>query len=466
MFDITNPFVALPMFVSAAILTFIILISFEKYYKAYDKIQLYKNTKISFNDIIGSDHIKEELKKCAHVLNDKTRKNRPCRGFMFTGNAGSGKTFMAKAFASECGLPFVILKSADEISIKIIRYLYAPCIVFIDEINYSSVDALLKEMSNTNDYPDNKQIIFICSSAYIDTSNSNYIALLRSGRLEKKITFTNPTDDEIKTFINHMTNKYTIKLSDEMINKIINNHSVNTYAEYEYIINDIKSKTIGEDVKMEDVLSTLDDKIFGTTSSKIDVDVEQLNCVVHHECAHALIAYLLKTSSKPSQININQKGGIIAHVQIDKSNDVSYNKRDLIHQIFITIASMVGESRYYQESCMYGTGCSNDIHTANLYVHTFNELHFLDFDIQLKDIKEDIASIIDSIINTHIDAYHKLIKLSLEKKIVTYDDMKEIIGENNENSINIKYEIVLHDKQIIIENNNFKCKKNSLKFMI
>merc|ERR1739848_98342 len=70
------------------------------------------------------------------------------RGVLFTGSPGTGKTFAARAVASEAGVPFVGTSGADlrsssyvgqgsELTAEIFRAAMqqAPCIVFIDEID-------------------------------------------------------------------------------------------------------------------------------------------------------------------------------------------------------------------------------------------------------------------------------------------------------------------------------------------
>ena len=65
--------------------------------------QIHKNITTKFDDIVGCDVIKDELR--AHL--QFFREKKLTKGWMFHGPSGTGKTMMARAIAGESQLPFI-----------------------------------------------------------------------------------------------------------------------------------------------------------------------------------------------------------------------------------------------------------------------------------------------------------------------------------------------------------------------
>ena len=153
----------------------------------------------------------EEVKKDLLVLADNIREGRRSRvpmGMLFTGPMGTGKTFVAEAFAKECGLPTIKLKNfrskwvgATEGNLeRILTVIKAigQVVVIIDEGDRafgntdgegdggtsSRVIARIKEfMSDTQN---RGRILFLVMTNRPDKLD---VDLKRAGRLDRKIPF-------------------------------------------------------------------------------------------------------------------------------------------------------------------------------------------------------------------------------------------------------------------------------------
>ena len=190
---------------------------------------------VKWEDVGGLDKIKEALKetvewplKYADLF--KQAGTNPPKGIILHGKPGTGKTYLAKALASESGVNFISVKGPQILSRYIgesekgVRELFriakqaAPCILFLDELdsltprrsNDSSgsgvidrvIGQFLTEMDGIEDL---KGVIVLAATNRIDLIDP---ALLRSGRFD--LMFELPLPDlktREKIFGIHTRNK-------------------------------------------------------------------------------------------------------------------------------------------------------------------------------------------------------------------------------------------------------------------
>ena len=178
---------------------------------------------VKWDDVGGLDDIKEALKetvewplKYADLF--KKADTNPPKGIILHGRPGTGKTYLAKALASESGVNFISVKGPQILSRYIgesekgVRELFrmakqaSPCILFLDEIDSLTprrsgdgsgsgviervIGQFLTEMDGIEDL---KGVIVLAATNRIDLIDP---ALLRSGRFD--LIFELPLPD-IKT---------------------------------------------------------------------------------------------------------------------------------------------------------------------------------------------------------------------------------------------------------------------------
>jgi AAA+ superfamily predicted ATPase len=170
--------------------------------------------KHDFSAVGGIEQVKAELRAVAAHLREGRRARSPM-GILFTGPMGTGKTFVAEAFAREAGLPAVKLKNfrskwvgATEGNLeRILSVVQAmgPVIVMIDEGDRtlggedgetdggtsSRVMARLKEFMA--DGTNRGRVLFVVMTNRPDKLD---VDLKRAGRLDRKIPFFPPQGPE------------------------------------------------------------------------------------------------------------------------------------------------------------------------------------------------------------------------------------------------------------------------------
>jgi len=114
-----------------------------------------RDVNIQFSDVIGIDEAKEESWEVVQLIKDHARLKKIggkiLRGILMIGPPGCGKTYLAKAIASEAGLPFLSMAASEfnEVFVgvgssrvrnlfkkaKSLAYGFGGCIIFIDELD-------------------------------------------------------------------------------------------------------------------------------------------------------------------------------------------------------------------------------------------------------------------------------------------------------------------------------------------
>lgn len=176
----------------------------------------------------------EEVKKDLLVLADNIREGRTSRvpmGMLFTGPMGTGKTFVAEAFAKECGLPTIKMKNfrskwvgATEGNLeRILTVIKAigQVVVIIDE-----GDRAFGNTDGEGDGGTSSRVIARIKEFMSDTSNRGRILFLvmtnrpdkldvdlkRAGRLDRKIPFLySQTPTEVEAVASALLRKNKVK---------------------------------------------------------------------------------------------------------------------------------------------------------------------------------------------------------------------------------------------------------------
>lgn len=183
-----------------------------------------------FEVVGGMDEVKKDLILIAENIRDG-RTSRVPMGILFTGPMGTGKTFVAEAFAKECGLTTIKLKNfrskwvgATEGNLeKILNVIKAigQVVVIIDE-----GDRAFGNTDGEGDGGTSSRVIARIKEFMSDTSNRGRILFLvmtnrpdkldidlkRAGRLDRKIPFLySQTPEEVENVVRAQVRKNKVK---------------------------------------------------------------------------------------------------------------------------------------------------------------------------------------------------------------------------------------------------------------
>ena len=222
----TMPLQMLLMAINAVVFVFLYMSVFRGGFAKLDTKKVKAtDVNVRFTDVIGIDEAKDEAWEVVQLIKDHARLQKIggkiLRGILMVGPPGCGKTYLAKAIATEAGLPFLSMSASEFVEIFVgvgasrvrklfkqaasLAYGFGGCIVFIDEMDAigrhrkfnvwgggqetdTTLNQLLVQMDGLGGRQENIVVIGATNAA----EDSLDEALLRPGRFDRKVYITRP----------------------------------------------------------------------------------------------------------------------------------------------------------------------------------------------------------------------------------------------------------------------------------
>ena len=353
-----------------------------------ENFQLITNSTYTFNNIGGYELIKEELMQCADILVNYTKyakyNVRSPKGIILEGPPGNGKTLMAKCFSGEINIGFIPVSGAQfqekyvGVGASRVRELFdlakenVPCIIFIDELDAlgrkrssdqssnTEHDSTLNELLvNLDGFKSANGIFIIGATNRVDLLDS---ALIRPGRIDKKIYIGNPDKQTRKSILEiHLVNKpleqtitldYLVELtngfSGAQIENLLNEAMLYVLRQNRYEINKADINVIANRV------------LVGFQSTKNALTDDVIYQVAVHEIGHALVGLFTK-HRKLVKITINLfSPKTLGFTLFEPSSNNIQTKEQLINEIMVLLGGRIAEEIIFKNSNI-SSGASQDI---------------------------------------------------------------------------------------------------------
>src|SRR3989338_8476609 len=358
---------------------------------------------ITWGDVIGMDEAKQEANEIVNLVKDRAELQRIggkiLRGLLMLGPPGCGKTYLAKAIATEAKLPFISMSGSEFVEMYVgvgagrIRGLFkrarqlaeleGGCIIFIDELDAlgagrgverggggqteynQTLNQLMVEMDGLKEKDYNIVIIGATNApeSFLDR------ALLRPGRFDRKIYVDKPSlEDRQKLFAYYLKDvKYdaqSVKI-DKLARITVGYSPADVYN----IVREAALIAVRHK-KPHITMKEIDDareRITLGIKRRFKYSAEEKLQAAYHEAGHAIVTYLLVPTQDVFKITVTPRGhtGGVTWVP-EKEETFIHDKNKLLNRIKISLGS------YAAEKIKLGStteGVGGDFHNASSTAH-------------------------------------------------------------------------------------------------
>ena len=460
--------------------------------KSGAKIYVESTDGIKFENVAGQDEAKEALSELVDFLHNPKKYTeigaKLPKGALLVGPPGTGKTLLAKAVASEAGVPFFSISGSAFVEMFVglgaakVRDLFkqavekAPCIIFIDEIDtigkkrdgagFSGNDereqTLNQLLSEMDGFDAKAGVVILAATNRPDSLDP---ALLRPGRFDRRIPVELPDlKGRVEILKVHVKN---IKKEENIdYEKIARATAGASGADLANMVNEgaLRAVREGRDKMSErDLEESVEVVLAGYEKKNAVISPREKRIIAYHEVGHALVAAKQKDSAPVHKITIipRTSGALGYTMQVDEEEKFLMSKEDAINSIVTLTGGRSAEELIFN---IRTSGASNDIEKATKIAKAIvtrfgmtDEFGFValesmtnaylggDTSLQCSpqtqyEIDEAVQKIIDEahnearkILRENIKALHAISEYLLRQETISGEEFMDILKKYEEN---------------------------------
>lgn len=449
--------------------------------------------KIKWENVIGMEGAKKEAKELIKMMKDrslvKAMGGKIIKGTLMIGPPGCGKTYLAKAIASECDLPMISAVGSEFVAMfvgqgaarmknlfkeaRALASLHGGCIIFIDEIDSfatprsedlgfggttshnATINQFLTEMDGLRK---SENTIMVIGATNFDEADLD-AAIMRAGRMERKIHITRPNLIEREDLFKFYLSK--VKTSPDVNATILARKTLwFTPADIDSMVREaglVATREARDAINNKDLSEAYDRVSLGMKSNVILTKKEKL-WTAYHETGHAIIGYLIHPTDDVVKASIVPRRGSLGLVYSRPFEELYCpDKNELLADVKVCVSAYVAErvkfgittsgvgggrgSDFYRAMQIaqrmvysYGMGKSGLIGDFNAMAdragHVAISEHtqrILDEDVQ--DILNTCIKDVEEILRKHMDLFEDFAQTLLQKEELEYDEIAAIFNK-------------------------------------
>ncbi len=359
---------------------------------------LASSVNVKWDDIIGMEGAKREAREVVDLLKDRQRikaiGGKIVKGVLLMGPPGCGKTYIAKAMATEAALPMIAMTGSEFFAgvyhgtgpkrvmqlfkeARLLARSEGGCIIFIDEMDSFAHPRSMETGGGAISEENNTMNQFLAEVDGLRQNENNIIllgatnatedmldpAILRAGRFERKIYVTKPNLKERKLLFDFYLKK--VKAADDVNSEILARKTLwFSPADIDNMVREAGMFTLRENrdvITFKDLSAAYDRILYGEKSNTI-LNEKEKEWVSYHEAGHAIIGYLLDPTDDVIKATIIPHKGALGFVA-PRPREETYitNKEAYLAKIKMTLASYAAEKIRFGTT---GSGVSSDFQSA------------------------------------------------------------------------------------------------------
>ncbi|CAI8034744.1 Paraplegin [Geodia barretti] len=345
---------------------------------------------VRFTDVAGMTEAKAEVMEFVDFLRHPLKYSdlgaKIPRGALLYGPPGTGKTLLARAVATEAGVPFISIAGSDFVEMFAgvgsarVRDLFrqaresAPCMVYIDELDAvgrsrkggaaeghheqeSTLNQLLVEMDGIDSV---QRVVILASTNRVDILDQ---ALLRPGRFDRQIAIDLPTLPERKAIFDVYLRKVLLEgpvvSYSARLAALTPGHSG---ADIANIVNEAAlhaAREKGAAVTQRDFEYAVERVVAGMEKKTGVLSPEERKVVAYHEAGHALLGWLLEHTDPVLKVSIAPRTkGVLGFAQHLPSEQRLFSKEQLFDRMCVLLGGRMAEAISFRK---ISTGAGDDL---------------------------------------------------------------------------------------------------------
>ncbi len=455
-----------------------------------ENFEVIQNLPYNFDQVGGYDNVKAEMMQSVDMLKNFEKyakfNVRVPKGLILEGPPGNGKTLLARAFSGEVNSSFIAVSGSQfqekyvGVGASRIRELFelarknTPCVIFIDEVDalgrsrsLGNVDANTERDQTLNEllvaldgYKNSSGIFVVGATNRVDLLDP---ALMRPGRIDKKIYIGNPDAKTREAILNIHIEGKPVNKNVEMTNLIEMSNGLSG-AQIENLLNEAMLLALREDreeMNSKDLETILGRVYGGYQPIENAFSDDMIYRISIHEMGHALIGLMSPNHPKLVKVCLNlwspSSPGytIFEHPEVDS---LIFTKERLMERLTVLLGGRIAEEIFFGNSIT--SGASNDLERAYKLAEEMickygmgkKTIYAYNSETSKEFIDRDIERLIES-------AYQSACHLILSSKDIIDKCAIKLV----ENKLLIPEEIIhiIHNEHI--KNTNFSLPITSLK---
>ena len=360
--------------------------------KKSENFEVAAKSGLTFADVGGYDSIKTELNQCVDLLQNYKKyarfNVRVPRGLILEGPPGNGKTLIAKAFAGEANCSFIAVSGSEfqekyvGVGSSRIRELFglakktAPCIIFIDEIDALGRNRAIDSESSSTERDNTLNELLVALDGFKNTSGVFVIgatnradlldpALVRPGRIDKRIFIKNPDEKTRKEIIKiHSAGKPRVaEIKDAYL---VDMTAGLSGAQIENLLNEAMLHALRNDrfvYEMSDLETVYNRILVGWQPTEHEFTSDIIDHIAIHEMGHTIVGLLSKHHANVTKVIINLSAPHSpGYTMFESTGSPIYTREALFEHLTILLGGRVAEEVFYGISVT--TGAINDFEEA------------------------------------------------------------------------------------------------------